>query len=67
MGRVTHHAVEQLLASNRPILLPALGPQDLSKKDRDAIEAVESDLNSMVSRDDISLHDRAKIIKLLRS
>ncbi|KAJ5270965.1 hypothetical protein N7505_006723 [Penicillium chrysogenum] len=42
-----------------------LGAIALLDVDRDAIEAVESDLNSMVSRDDISLHDRAKIIKLL--
>ncbi|EKV19233.1 Translation repressor/antiviral protein Ski3, putative [Penicillium digitatum] len=44
-----------------------LGAIALLDADRDAIEAVESDLNSMISRNDIDLHDRAKIIKLLNA
>ncbi|KAJ5820130.1 antiviral protein (Ski3) [Penicillium riverlandense] len=42
-----------------------LGAIALLDSDRDAIEAVESDLHSMITRDDIELHDRAKLIKLL--
>ncbi|KAI3154045.1 hypothetical protein CBS147325_1137 [Penicillium roqueforti] len=63
-------AREQLLdcVMNHPTHIGAvtlLGAIALLDADRDAIEAVESDLNSMISRDDIDLHDRAKIIKLL--
>ncbi|KXG46022.1 Tetratricopeptide-like helical [Penicillium griseofulvum] len=63
-------AREQLLdcVMNHPSHIGAvtlLGAIALLDADRDAIEAVESDLNSMISRDDIILHDRAKIIKLL--
>ncbi|KAJ5816464.1 Tetratricopeptide-like helical [Penicillium robsamsonii] len=63
-------AREQLLdcVMNHPGHIGAvtlLGAIALLDADKDAIEAVESDLNSMISRDDIDLHDRAKIIKLL--
>ncbi|KAJ5510428.1 Tetratricopeptide-like helical [Penicillium expansum] len=63
-------AREQLLdcVMNHPDHIGAvtlLGAIALLDADRDAIEAVESDLNAMISRDDIDLHDRAKIIKLL--
>ncbi|KAJ5192545.1 hypothetical protein N7449_008687 [Penicillium cf. viridicatum] len=63
-------AREQLLdcVMNHPSHIGAvtlMGAIALLDADRDAIEAVESDLNSMVSRDDIDVHDRAKIFKLL--
>lgn len=63
-------AREQLLdcVTNHPSHIGAvtlLGAIALLDADRDAIEAVESDLNGMIARDDIDLHDRAKIIKLL--
>ncbi|CAI7577441.1 unnamed protein product [Penicillium glandicola] len=63
-------AREQLLdcVMNHPGHIGAvtlLGAIALLDGDRDAIEAVQSDLNSMISRDDIDLHDRAKILKLL--
>lgn len=63
-------AREQLLdcVLNHPDHIGAvtlLGAIALLDADRDAIEAVESDLNGMIARDDIEIHDRAKIIKLL--
>ncbi|KAJ5970729.1 Tetratricopeptide-like helical [Penicillium vulpinum] len=63
-------AREQLLdcVMNHPGHIGAvtlLGAIALLDADRDAIEAVESDLKSIISRDDIDLHDRAKIFKLL--
>ncbi|KAJ5780523.1 Tetratricopeptide-like helical [Penicillium paradoxum] len=63
-------AREQLLdcVMNHPGHIGAvtlLGAIALLDADHDAIEAVESDLNGMIARDDIDLHDRAKIIKLL--
>ncbi|KAJ5797720.1 uncharacterized protein N7503_007016 [Penicillium pulvis] len=42
-----------------------LGAIALMDEDKDVIEAVESDLHSMVTRDDIDIHDRAKLLKLL--
>ena len=42
-----------------------LGAIALLDSDRDAIEAVESDLHNMITRDDIDIHDRAKLLKLL--
>lgn len=42
-----------------------LGAIALLDSDKDAIEAVESDLHSMITRDDIDIHGRAKLIKLL--
>lgn len=42
-----------------------LGAIALLDSDRDAIEAVESDLHGMITRDDIDIHGRAKLIKLL--
>lgn len=42
-----------------------LGTIALLDQDRDAIEAVESDLHNMITRDDIDIHDRAKVLKLL--
>lgn len=42
-----------------------LGAIALLDSDRDAIDAVESDLQSMITRDDIDIHGRAKLIKLL--
>ncbi|KAG2413764.1 hypothetical protein HFD88_002953 [Aspergillus terreus] len=42
-----------------------LGAIALLDDDRDAIEAVESDLQSMITRDDIEIHEQSKLIKLL--
>lgn len=42
-----------------------LGVIALLDADKDAIEAVESDLHNMRTRDDMDLHNRAKITKLL--
>ena len=42
-----------------------LGAIALLDSDKDAIEAVESDLRSMITRDDIDIHGRIKLIKLL--
>lgn len=42
-----------------------LGAIALLDQDRDAIEAVESDLHNMITQDDIDIHDRAKVLKLL--
>ncbi|KAJ5115018.1 hypothetical protein NUU61_000777 [Penicillium alfredii] len=42
-----------------------LGAIALLDADRDVIDAVESDLHSMITRDDIEHHERAKLIKLL--
>ncbi|KAJ5692508.1 hypothetical protein N7462_001931 [Penicillium macrosclerotiorum] len=42
-----------------------LGAIALLDADKDAIEAVESDLHTMITREDIDIHDRAKLIKLL--
>lgn len=42
-----------------------LGAIALLDVDEDAIEAVQSDLESMRTRDDIGIHDRAKLLKLL--
>lgn len=42
-----------------------LGAIALLDADKDAIEAVESDLHNMITRDDIDIHDRAKLLKLL--
>ncbi|KAJ5296779.1 D-isomer specific 2-hydroxyacid dehydrogenase NAD-binding [Penicillium atrosanguineum] len=42
-----------------------LGAIALLDSDRDAIEAVQSDLHNMITRDDIDIHDRAKLLKLL--
>ena len=41
-----------------------LGAIALLDEDRDAVEAVEADLNSMIIRDDVDIHERAKLIKL---
>lgn len=42
-----------------------LGAIALLDSDKDAIDAVESDLHGMITRDDIDIHGRAKLIKLL--
>ncbi|OJJ48634.1 hypothetical protein ASPZODRAFT_61521 [Penicilliopsis zonata CBS 506.65] len=42
-----------------------LGAIALLDADEDAIEAVESDLQSMQTRDDVEIHDRSKLSKLL--
>ncbi|PGH11688.1 hypothetical protein AJ79_04711 [Helicocarpus griseus UAMH5409] len=42
-----------------------LGVIALLDADEDAIEAVESDLQEMRTSDDVSIHDRAKVTKLL--
>ncbi|KAJ5623263.1 hypothetical protein N7490_011868 [Penicillium lividum] len=42
-----------------------LGAIALVDEDRDVIDAVESDLHSMVTRDDIDIHERGKLLKLL--
>jgi len=42
-----------------------LGAIALLDSDGDAIEAVASDLHNMITRDDIDIHDRAKLLKLL--
>ncbi|PYI07843.1 TPR-like protein [Aspergillus sclerotiicarbonarius CBS 121057] len=41
-----------------------LGAIALLDADKDVIEAVESDLQNMITRDDIEIHERAKLIKL---
>ncbi|KAL4926922.1 SKI complex subunit tetratricopeptide repeat protein SKI3 [Aspergillus undulatus] len=41
-----------------------LGAIALLDDDKDVIEAVESDLKSMITRDDIGLHDKARLVKL---
>lgn len=43
-------------------LLGAIGVLD---GDKDVLEAVESDLHGMITRDDIDIHDRTKLTKLL--
>ncbi|KAL4765520.1 SKI complex subunit tetratricopeptide repeat protein SKI3 [Aspergillus foveolatus] len=42
-----------------------LGAIALLDDDRDVIEAVESDLHNMITRDDIEIHQRGRLIKLL--
>ncbi|KAI9376278.1 hypothetical protein BJX61DRAFT_417409 [Aspergillus egyptiacus] len=42
-----------------------LGAIALLDDDKDVIEAVESDLQNMITRDDIEIHDRARLVKLL--
>ena len=42
-----------------------LGAISLLDEDEDAVEAVKSDLETMRTRDDIGLHDRARLLKLL--
>ncbi|KAL2835064.1 hypothetical protein BDW59DRAFT_168364 [Aspergillus cavernicola] len=42
-----------------------LGAIALLDDDRDVIEAVESDLQNMLTRDDIEIHERARLVKLL--
>ncbi|EPS26932.1 hypothetical protein PDE_01872 [Penicillium oxalicum 114-2] len=42
-----------------------LGAIALLDEDRDAIEAVEAELHNIITRDDIDIHDRAKVVKLL--
>ena len=42
-----------------------LGAISLIDADEDAIEAVKSDLESMRTRDDVGIHDRARLLKLL--
>ncbi|EEH10786.1 superkiller protein [Histoplasma capsulatum G186AR] len=44
-----------------------LGVIALLDADEDSIEAVESDLQEMRTSDDVSIHDRAKVTKLLSS
>lgn len=41
-----------------------LGAIALLDDDKDAIEAVESDLQNMITRDDIGIHERARLVKL---
>ncbi|PKY08061.1 TPR-like protein [Aspergillus campestris IBT 28561] len=42
-----------------------LGAIALLDGDKDAIEAVESDLHQMITRDDIEIHEQSKLVKLL--
>ncbi|KAL4810134.1 hypothetical protein BDV18DRAFT_53266 [Aspergillus unguis] len=42
-----------------------LGAIALLDDDKDVIEAVESDLQNMITRDDIGMHDKARLVKLL--
>ncbi|KAE8154008.1 hypothetical protein BDV25DRAFT_136377 [Aspergillus avenaceus] len=42
-----------------------LGAIALLESDKDVIEAVESDLQNMITRDDIEIHEQTKLIKLL--
>ncbi|KAL4901386.1 hypothetical protein BDW74DRAFT_160376 [Aspergillus multicolor] len=42
-----------------------LGAIALLDDDKDVIEAVESDLQNMITRDDIEIHERARLVKLL--
>ncbi|KAJ5111275.1 translation repressor/antiviral protein Ski3 [Penicillium argentinense] len=42
-----------------------LGAIAIMDRDNDAVEAVESDLRTMVTRDDIDIRERARILKLL--
>lgn len=42
-----------------------LGAIAILDGDKDAVEAVESDLANMITRDDIEIHDRARLVKLL--
>ncbi|KAL2800774.1 hypothetical protein BJX66DRAFT_331716 [Aspergillus keveii] len=42
-----------------------LGAIALFDDDKDVIEAVESDIHNMITRDDIEIHDRARLVKLL--
>lgn len=42
-----------------------LGAIALLDADRDVIDAVESDLHNMITRDDIDIHDRSRLLKLL--
>ncbi|THC96519.1 hypothetical protein EYZ11_004018 [Aspergillus tanneri] len=42
-----------------------LGAIALLDADKDVIEAVESDLQNMITRDDIEIHEQTKLIKLL--
>ncbi|KAL4879611.1 hypothetical protein BJY04DRAFT_193255 [Aspergillus karnatakaensis] len=42
-----------------------LGAIALLDDDRDVMEAVESDLQNMITRDDIETHERARLVKLL--
>lgn len=41
-----------------------LGTIALLDGDRDVIDAVESDIRNMITKDDIDIHDRAKLLKL---
>ncbi|CAG7918435.1 unnamed protein product [Penicillium olsonii] len=41
-----------------------LGAISILDKDSEALEAIESDLNSIMQHDDIDIHERAKLIKL---
>ncbi|KAL5337338.1 hypothetical protein BJX70DRAFT_399803 [Aspergillus crustosus] len=42
-----------------------LGAIALLDDDRDVIEAVESDLHAMITRDDIKIHEKVRLVKLL--
>ncbi|QMW37674.1 hypothetical protein G4B11_000910 [Aspergillus flavus] len=42
-----------------------LGAIAILDSDQDAIEAVQSDLQSMITRDDIEIHEQTKLVKLL--
>ncbi|KAL2865839.1 SKI complex subunit tetratricopeptide repeat protein SKI3 [Aspergillus lucknowensis] len=42
-----------------------LGAIALLDDDKDVIEAVESDIQNMITRDDIEIHERARLVKLL--
>ncbi|KAF7590726.1 Superkiller protein 3 [Aspergillus hancockii] len=42
-----------------------LGAIAILDADKDTIEAVQSDLQSMITRDDIEIHEQAKLVKLL--
>ncbi|KKK25027.1 hypothetical protein P175DRAFT_0445741 [Aspergillus ochraceoroseus IBT 24754] len=42
-----------------------LGAIALLDADKDVIDAVESDLQNMITRDDIEIHERTKLVKLL--
>lgn len=50
--------------SNHVAAITLLGTIALLDADKDIIEAIESDLHAMITRDDVDIHDRARLLKL---
>lgn len=50
--------------SNHVGAITLLGTIALLDADKDIIEAIESDLHAMITRDDVDIHDRARLLKL---